>query len=334
MSARLGKESWRFTMNECATALSFDASGARVAIGDASGRIVALDASDGRVLGEWRTDPRGVSVLAWHPARSLLAVGGADGALRLHADDQQSVVPLGRAWLERIAWSPDGERCAVAAGPEVVYVDSKGQAGRRSRPLESTVTGLAWRAGGKQLLSACYGGVQVMEQGTLEVTRRFRLKGSILTLALSPNERIVACGCQDDTVHFWRFADGQDAQMSGYPAKPTSLSWRADSQALATNGGSTIIVWPFDGRGPQGRRPLQLTGHRDAVTVVAFAPLGNLLASGCSDGELRLWGLDQDSASFTSVQMESGVERIAWGGPDSRSLAAADAVGTLRMWRI
>lgn len=335
MSGPLARESWRFTMDECATALSFDAAGERLAVGDASGRIVTLDVTDGRILDEWQGDVRGVSALAWHPQRPILAAGGADGALRLHSNGQQSVIQLGRAWLEQLAWSPDGTRCAVAAGREIVHVDAMRRVvGRRSKPLESTVTGLAWRSGGKQLVSSCYGGVRVLDGGALEVTRRFPWKGSLLTLALSPNGRIVAAGCQDDTLHFWRFANGEDAQMTGYPAKPTSLSWRADSQALATNGGSTIIVWPFDGRGPQGRAPQQLAGHDKPVSTVAFAPLGATLASGCSGGRVCLWLPDQSCVPIASVQMEAGVERLAWGGRDFRSLAAADAAGAVLLWRI
>ena len=265
----------------------------------------------------------------------MLAAGGADGALRLCAGGgQQSVIPLGRAWLEQLAWSPDGTRCAVAAGREIVHVDAMGQVGRRSGPLESTVTGLAWRSGGKQLVSSCYGGVRVLEGTALEVTRRLPWKGSILTLALSPNGRIVAAGCQDDTVHFWRFANGEDAQMTGYPAKPTSLSWRADSRALATNGGSTITVWPFDGRGPQGRALLELAGHDKPVSTVVFAPFGAALASGCSGGRLCLWAPDQSTVPIASVQMGAGVERLAWGGRDFRSLAAADAAGVVCVWRV
>ncbi len=321
-------------MNECVTALSFDAAGEYLGVGDSSGRIVALDAADGQILDEWHGDPRGVSCLAWHPSKPLLAAGGADGALRLCSEGQQSVVSLGDAWLEQVAWSPDGARCAVAAGREIVYVDTVGQAGLRSKPLESTVTGLTWRAQGKQVVSSCYGGVQVLEGASLQIIRRFRWKASILTLALSPNGRIVAGGCQDATVHFWRFADGQDAEMSGYPAKPTSLSWRADSQVLATNGGRTITLWPFDRRGPQGRSPVELVGHRDPVTVVTFAPFDTLLASGCGGGWLSLWKPDQGTTPVASVQMEGGVERLSWGSQDSRSLAAADATGAVRVWRM
>ncbi len=334
MSDMPGKESWHFSTDECPTALAFDTAGERLAIADASGRIVAINVADGELLGEWYGDSLGASCLAWNPSRPLIAAGGSDGTLRLFAANEQSATSVGRAWLEQIAWSPDGERCAVAAGREVVCVDVRGQAAARSKPLESTITGLSWRSRGRQLVTSCYGGVQVFDSATLGVTRRFRWKGSILTLALSSDERIVATGCQDDTVHFWRFADGGDAQMSGYPAKPTSLSWSADSRNLATNGGSTIVVWSFDRRGPEGRPPRQLTAHRATVSRVAFASLGMRLASGCCNGELFLWDVGGADHPIASARMDTGVELIAWGGRDTPSLAVADTAGTIQLWSI
>jgi WD40 repeat protein len=204
----------------------------------------------------------------------------------------------------------------------------------RSKPLESTITGLSWRSRGRQLVTSCFGGVQVFDSATLAISRRFRWKGSILTLALSPDERIVAAGFQDDTVHFWRFADGQDAQMSGYPGKPTSLSWSADSRSLATNGGPTIPVWPFDRRGPEGRPPRQLAAHRAPVSRVAFAPVGMRLATGCQSGELFLWDVGAAESPIAAAQMDAGIEIIAWSGREGRSLAVADSSGAIRLWSV
>jgi WD40 repeat protein len=183
------------------------------------------------------------------------------------------------------------------------------------------------------VVTSCYGGVQVFDSATLGVTRRFRWKGSILTLALSTDERIVAVGCQDDSVHFWRFADSQDAQMTGYETKPTSLSWSADSRDLATNGGATVPVWSFDRRGPEGRPPRQLAAHRAPVSQVAFAPAGTQLATGCRDGKVLLWDVGAAENPISGAQMDAGIEFIAWSARrKGRSLAVVDTSGAVRLW--
>ena len=34
---------------------------------------------------------------------------------------------------------------------------------------------------------------------------------------IKPDGDIVACGSQDNSVHFWRRSTGMDAEMTGYP---------------------------------------------------------------------------------------------------------------------
>jgi WD40 repeat protein len=122
-------------------------------------------------------------------------------------------------------------------------------------------------------------------------------------------------------VHFWRLPSGKDAQMSGYPLKPTALSWSADGKWLATGGGSQITLWPFDGKGPEGREPLVLDAHTDAITALAFAPRGRALASACRGGTLALWDVPRAEPAL-AVPLGKRVEQIVWCG--ARVLATID----------
>ncbi len=73
--------------------------------------------------------------------------------------------------------------------------------------------------------------------------------------------------------------------MTGYPAKPKSLSWSAKGRFLASSGTNAAILWPFHFKdGPMGRQPLQL-GMRDAqATRVACHPRDEIVAIGYQDG--------------------------------------------------
>jgi hypothetical protein len=145
------------------------------------------------------------------------------------------------------------------------------------------------RAAGRLLYTSCYGGVSVwsVEEGRL--VQSYAFKGSLVSLALSPDAKVVACGSQDGTVHFWRTASGSDAEMSGYPSKPRALAWDPFASLLATGGAPAVTVWDCGGRGPEGTRPIVLEGHLVFVSTLAFTPARALLASGADDGTILLW---------------------------------------------
>ena len=55
-------------------------------------------------------------------------------------------------------------------------------------------------------------------------------------MVLSPNSDIVVCGSQDNTIHFWRRSTEQDSMMSGYPLKPSALSFDETRKLLGHRG--------------------------------------------------------------------------------------------------
>ena len=68
---------------------------------------------------------------------------------------------------------------------------------------------------------------------------------SVYVRFLRPDGDIVACGSQDNTVHFWRRSSGKDSMMSGYAGKPSALALSASGILLATGGGQDVTVWSF-----------------------------------------------------------------------------------------
>jgi WD40 repeat protein len=159
----------------------------------------------------------------------------------------------------------------------------------------------------------------------------------MISIAFAPDGGIVACGCQDNSVHFWRIASGKDAQMSGYPAKPRSLSFSHDGKWLATAGDATISLWPFDKKGPEGRTPVQLASHPDIVTELAYAPLVDLLVSGSKDGMVALWAPPKLTTPVYAARLAGKVTQVAWGADGPGQVlrwAAADAHGHVMIGQV
>jgi WD40 repeat protein len=216
----------------------------------------------------------------------------------------------------------------------VHVIGNDGQEKWRAEAHPSTVSALSW-SNTNELATACYGRVSFFDGSSGETTQKLEWKGSLISMALSPNGDVVACGSQDNSVHFWRRSTEKDSMMSGYPTKPDSLAFNRNGSFLATGGGDTVIVWSFENGGPEGTRPGLLEIHDEPISSLSFAPRGNRLASGAKDGGVVLWDLQADGAGnpIGAALMPDIVSAISW-RPDGRMLGAVDARGNVNAWRV
>lgn len=323
---------WRGGVDDFATDCDVGAGG--VAVAAASGRVTVLGLADGAVRWAREAHTGGVLALAWQPGGALLATVGQDGRARLWDPDGAPLAELAgdAAWVEQVAWSPDGELLAFASGRFVHVVRASGAPLTRIGPHPSTVTGLAWNRRGERVAASHYGGVSIWTARTGGAVRTLTWKGSMISLAWSPDGQVVACGEQDGSVHFWRLASGEDSRMGGYTAKVRSLAWDAQSSRLATAGEPEVIVWDFRGPGPEGSEPRQLAAHGGLVGVVQFAPRGLRLASGAADGSVAVWDLGDGGGPLLGVATHDGaVTRIVW-APAADAFVVADAHGGVALW--
>ena len=153
-------------------------------------------------------------------------------------------------------------------------------------------------------------------------------------MVLSPDGDIVACGSQDNSVHFWRRSTAQDSMMSGYSGKPSALAFDGTGTLLATGGGEAVTVWSFEGAGPEGTRPGALEMHVQPVTTLAFARRSKRLASGARDGAVFVWSLTNsgEGEPVGGALVSNIVSNLYW-RPDGRALAALDSTGGVTVWR-
>ena len=299
----------------------------------------ALALGDGTVL-----LPDGPGSIAAHPDASILCAaangtalvtGGDDG--RVVAIDASGIVtPLGDEkgrWIDAVALRDDGA-AAWAAGKAVRARSAKGEI--KSASADSTVRGLAFAPKGYRLAFAHYNGASLWFPNTAEPPEALTWKGSHLDVTWSPDGRFLVTSMQENAMHGWRLADGGNMRMSGYPAKPRSLSWSRDGHWLATSGAEACVVWPFESKtGPMGKQPRECGVRPVRITHVAFHPRALVVALGYDDGFVLLCRLTD--ASELPVRLDDkangAISALAWDSKGERLLfgTRAGAAGVLAL---
>ena len=332
------RQGWTAEVGDYAIAGGWACGGKVLVVCDAAGGVTGLDGASGTPL--WSTPDAhagGCLALSVHPTGDRVATAGQDGQVQVRDAQTGSVkqiLTLGRGWVEHVAWSPDGQRVAAALSRVVRVFGSDGTEAWRSEPHPSTVSALAW-SGAEQLATACYGRVSFLDAASGTAVQTLEWKGSLVSMVLSPGGEVVACGSQDNSVHFWRRSTEEDSMMHGYAGKPTALAFDASGTLLATGGSEAVTVWSFADGGPEGSHPGVLEVHVRPITTLAFAGRGMRLASGARDGAVVVWSLGRDGQGqpVGAALVDDAVAGVVW-RPDDRGLAALDASGGVTVWRV
>ncbi len=331
------RKGWSAVVSDYAIDGGWTRRGKVLVVGDVAGGVSGFEGTSGQTRWSRRgLHEGGVLEVAIHPRGDLFATAGQDGRVLIWnaAEGQvRQAIELGSGWVENLAWSPDGQWLAASMSRYVHVYDTQGHEVWRSAEHPSTVSAIAW-SGAQELATACYGRVTFLGASSGELRQKLEWKGSLVSMVLSPSGDIVACGSQDNSVHFWRRSTGQDSMMSGYPGKPSSLAFDHTGTLLATGGGENVTVWNFQGRGPEGTYPEVLEMHAQRITALSFARHGLRLASGSRDGTIGVWDLRNDGQGrpVGAAFVGDVVSKLTW-RPDGRALAALDGRGGVTTWR-
>ncbi|WP_257999245.1 NB-ARC domain-containing protein [Fischerella thermalis] len=114
--------------------------------------------------------------------------------------------------------------------------------------------------------------------------------GGVLSVAFSPDGKLLAFGDTKGKIHLQRVADGRQVLIcKGHTSWVTSLAFSPDGRIFASGSAdSTVKLW--DVETSQCLQTLQ--GHDNEVWSVAFSPDGSRLVSGSDDLTVKLWDIN------------------------------------------
>lgn len=247
--------------------------------------------------------------------RSLIT-GGEDGrVMRVCETGAELVAQQDRKWIDVVTCGPNsavgfasGRTVWVATADTIKQFDH-----------QRAVEGVAFAPKGMRIACARYNGVSLHWVAGQTAPVNLQWDGAHTTVLFSPDGRFIVTSMAENALHGWRLDDkksgeGKHMRMSGYPAKPKSLSWSAKGKWLASSGAQAAICWPFAAKdGPMGKAPKELGTRGDSlVTQVTCHPSEDVVAVGYADGMIMAVKIDDAGEALLRRPGKGAVSSINW----------------------
>jgi len=323
--------------------VAFSPSGGYLAAGTSEARVLVWNTGS-RALVATMALPQPVTTVAWD-GDGRLAAADADGTASLWT--LPSPVLLAGNSSASVAYSPDGTTMAVGGTSlELWSAASRTLIASRPLPAAAYVNAIAFAPTGDYLAVAYGNGTaQLLDARTLApVSKPFTAtsKGSVESVAYSPDGSTIATSADDGSVRLWSVTDpAHPRQLSSVPdsgASVYTVAFAPDGRTLAAAGVDDFTrLWDVADPAHPVRLGKPLGGLHGYAIGLAFSPSGGLLAVGSQDGTVHLWNVS-DPARATAVGAPlTGPAGYVWAAafsPDGRTLAVGVTDGSVWMWNV
>lgn len=153
--------------------------------------------------------------------------------------------------------------------------------------------------------------------------------GVVLSVAFSPDGKMLASGSGDKTIKLWNAQTGVLKQtLTGHGDMIWQVTFSPDGKTLASaSDDKTVKLWDAQ----TGALKQTLTGHTDKVNSVAYSPDGKTLASASKDKTIKLWDAQTGALKQTLTGHGEGLKSVAF-STDGKTLASASTDATIKLW--
>jgi WD40 repeat protein/predicted Ser/Thr protein kinase len=296
-------------------ALAISPDGNTIASGDNDKIIRLWDLNTKKVLASLARHSQAVKSVAFSPNGKILATASDDKTIKLWNINrlEEICTLLGHSHaVKSVSFSPDGQILASGSWDKTVKLWDV-NTGAEICTLSGhqlQVNSVAFSPDGKLLASASYDRTIRLWQlrAFAEFEEKFKncpcyglsstLSGhawAVLTVAFSPDGKILATGSDDNTIKLWEVNTGQlISTLSGHSWSVVALAFTADGETLiSASCDQTVKLW----RVSTSEEIATLSGHADSVSAVAVSPVAQLIVSGSRDKTIKLWQLVEQQGS-------------------------------------
>ena len=336
--------------------VAFSPDGTTVASAYYSGTVRLWDAKTGTCLKTITGHTSSVSSVAFSPDGITIASGHYSGKVQLWdttTGKSLKTITGHTSSVNSIVFSSNSRLIVSAGDDRMVYVWNA-QTGELRYSLtghtESSIGTTTDSVSGKfspnnRLLvtrrsSSYYNATHVWNAQTGEL--RYSLTGRIESVVFSPNSRLIVSGGADGIVRVWNAQTGE----LKHTLKHTNETWRNEicsvvfspnSRLIVSGGADGIVrVWNAQTGKPiytftEHTRSDPLFGSLNWVKSVAFSDDNYFIASGDSDGMVRVWNAQTGELKHTFTEHGNKIESVIF-SPNSRLIVSGSADETVYVW--
>ena len=331
---------------ESAAAVACSPNGSAIAVGDEGGTVRLVEAASLQQIDARPGHKGGVRSLAFSPDGAMLAsgdwsYGGSNSVCLWRLENgrlaEQAKYPSG-AWVEDVAWSPDGEWLAWSDYRGTIELrGARTGAADAFTAVDGDSAGcLAFLPDGRRLAvgkGGAFGDAPIaiwdLETRTVVRTLHGHTFGVAAVRVFAAGTRLVSAG--DGTVRIWSLEDTADADPTTLEPNVDKVRFSPDGAFVLTAAENSETAWAR--RIDSGEPAARLERHPGGVHSIAAAPDGRRVACGSASGLVRLWDIAAPGAAVDLYGHQDAVEDVAF-SPDGHLLATASKDGTARVFAV
>ncbi|MCF2147701.1 serine/threonine protein kinase [Desmonostoc muscorum LEGE 12446] len=285
--------------------LAFCPEGKILASANDDKNIKLWDLNTKKVIASLSEHRQAVKSVAFSPDGKILASASDDKTIKLWDINTFKEIStlLGHSHaVKSVTFSPDGQILASGSWDKTVKLWNV-NTGDQICTLTGhklQVNSVAFSPQGQIIASASYDRTirlwQISSQKEFKNCPCYTLSGilsghawAVLTVAFSPDGKVLATGSDDKTIKLWEVNTGQlISTLSGHSWSVVSVAFTADGKTLiSASWDKTVKLWKVS----TAEEIVTLCGHTDSVSAIAVSQVARLIASGSKDKTIKLWQL-------------------------------------------